>query len=378
MRLSHPLAIWWALGLIAILPACSSTPDNTKPKALAAIDKPIPVVEIWRRGLGDGENYVFHPAVSGTTIFAAATDGGVVRFDDGKETWKVNPGPVLSGGVVANDQMVVVGALKGEVLALAPDNGRVLWRSQLGAEIVAPAAFLDDLIVVRTGDNRLYGLDAKDGQRKWSYQRSIPALSIRVTSPPVVADRLVFAGFPGGKLVAINTQNGQVVWEGTVALPKGATELERIADVVASPVMGAKEVCAVAHQGRLACFDLTTGNLLWARDISSTVNLALDHKAIYVSDDQGIIQAFDRVTGSTIWKQEKLANRRLSGPFLNRGYVVVADDQAQLHVLSRDDGAFRGRFSLEAGRVQSELRSYDTGFVLQTQSGLLVAMQIDQ
>lgn len=355
---------------------CSSTPETTKPKALAEIASPVPVREIWRRGFAAGDIYVFHPSVRGTTVFVAGADGQVVRFDEGQQAWSVSPAKALSGGVAANERMLVVGTLKGEVLAISPEDGAELWRSQVGAEIVAPAAFADDQVIVRTGDNRLFALDARDGRRRWVYQRPNPPLSIRVTSAPVVADRLVFAGYPGGKLVAVSAQNGQVVWEGTVALPKGATELDRMADVVASPVLGAKEICAVAHLGRVTCFDLIGGTQIWTRDVSSTAGLAIDHKAVYVSDDQGVVHAFDRVSGGTLWKQDKLQNRRLTAPFLNQGFVVVADDQGLLHVLDRENGAFRGRFTLEAGRIDSDLRTYEGGFVMLTRKGLLVAMQI--
>jgi outer membrane protein assembly factor BamB len=364
------------LAAALVAAGCSSTPDTTKPKLLAEIASPVPVQEIWRRGFAAGDIYVFHPSVRGTTVFVAGADGQVVRFDEGQQTWSVSPVKALSGGVAANERMLIVGTLKGEVLAISPDDGSVVWRSQVGAEVVAPAAFSDDLVIVRTGDNRIFALDARDGRRRWVYQRPNPPLSIRVTSAPVVADRLVFSGYPGGKLVAVSAQNGQVVWEGTVALPKGATELDRMADVVASPVLGAKEICAVAHLGRVTCFDLIGGTQIWTREVSSTAGLAIDHKAVYVSDDQGVVHAFDRVSGGTLWKQDKLQNRRLTAPFLNQGFVVVADDQGLMHVLDRESGAFRGRFSLEAGRIDSEFRAYEGGFVMLTRKGLLVAMQI--
>lgn len=367
-----------AVGLLALVAGCSGTPEKTRPKVLPDIAAPVPVKELWRTGVAAGEHYVFQPAVRGKSVFAAGADGQVVRVDDGREVWSVTAAKSLSGGVSVNERLLVAGSLKGEVLALDPENGRLVWKNQLSAEVVAPAAFADDVVVVRTADNRLYGLDARDGQRRWVYQRTIPPLSIRVTTAPLVADRIAFAGFPGGRLVAVNVQNGQAVWEGTVAQPKGTTELERMADVVAAPAMGAKEICAVAHQGRLSCFDLVSGNLLWARDVSATAALAIDHQAVYVADDQGVVQAFDRVSGGTVWKQDKLENRRLTGPLLLPGLVVTADDQGLLHALDRETGAFRGRLALDAGRVESELRAFDGGLVMLTRQGLLVALRIDR
>jgi len=60
------------------------------------------------------------------------------------------------------------------------------------------------------------------------------------------------------------------LWESTVALPRGATELERVADVMGNPVLDERQVCAVAYQGRVACFDRRNGSPLWARDTPAT------------------------------------------------------------------------------------------------------------
>ena len=79
---------------------------------------------------------------------------------------------------------------------------------------------------------------------------------------------MVFAGFPGGKLVAINLSNGSVGWEAVVSRPRGATELERITDITSLPVADEYQICAVAFQGRVACFEIASGNL-WARDASA-------------------------------------------------------------------------------------------------------------
>ena len=361
--------------------ACSSTPDSEKPLVLPDIAKPLPVRELWQHHIGTSGDFVFQPAVLGNAVFAADSKGWVTRLEIGgekadsvKESWRVDAAPGLTGGVAADSRLVIVGTIKGDVIALSAVDGKPLWRSVLSAEIISPAVIGDGVVVVRSGDNRLYGLDAATGQRKWSYQRPIPSLSVRTTSAPVIADQLAFAGFPGGKVVAVNVKTGVAVWEGTVSLPKGANELERIADIVAAPVIGARELCAVAHQGRLACFDLTTGNLLWAKDVSSALGLALDNRSVYVTDDKGVIHAFDRTSGGSLWKQEKLVNRPVSAPLVRQGQVIVADGSGKVHVLSREDGAFIGRLSIGGGLVSAPMQALDSGTLLQTRRGALVAI----
>src|SRR5260221_4090099 len=100
----------------------------------------------------------------------------------------------------------------------------------------------------------------------------------------MIADRgYLLTGFAGGKLVSIALANGAVRWETTVAQPRGATELERVTDVVRLPIVSEREVCAVAYQGRIGCFDLATCNALWAAELSSTAALGLDCRYGFVS-----------------------------------------------------------------------------------------------
>jgi outer membrane protein assembly factor BamB len=165
----------------------------------------------------------------------------------------------------------------------------------VSSEVLAAPVVGDDGVAVKSGDNQVFLLDAGDGGRKWVYQRATPPLSVRGAGSPVFADRYLFVGYPGGKLVALSLQNGAPVWEGAVALPKGATELDRVADVVASPVVDGRQICAVAFQGRVACFDMGQGGaMVWSRDISSVAGLAMDGRYLFVTDDKGRRHALDR------------------------------------------------------------------------------------
>lgn len=330
---------------------------------------------VWRDSVGKGEDYVFVPAVVGSSVYAAGKDGNLVRFNDGKQAWRINAGQALSAGVGASASMVVVGSPKGDVLAFSAEDGKPLWKAKATSEVLAAPVVGEGLVIVRSGDNRLAAYDSSDGTRKWIYQRPTPALSLRVTASPIISDKYVFAGFPGGKLVAVSLTNGAVVWEGTVALPKGSTELDRVADITSAPVLDGREICAVAFQGRVACFDLGTGNLAWARDMSSAAGLAIDGRYVYVSDDKGAVHALDRASGASIWKQDKLSLRRLTAPLPRRGLIVVADVQGIVHFLSREDGSFAARLTTDGSAVAAPLQASGSSLVLQTRNGSIYAIE---
>ena len=358
--------------LDSINPFASSGP---KMAALQPINASAQARVVWRESVGKTDVYAFVPAVLGSTVYAASKDGNLIRIDDGKLAWKINAGQPLSGGVGADANMVVVGSPKGDVLAFASADGQPLWKAKATSEILSPPALGEGIVVVRSGDNRLAAYDALDGKQKWNFQRPTPALSLRVTASPVIAGKYVFAGFPGGKLIAVSTTNGAALWDGTVALPKGSSELDRVADITSAPVISGRTICAVAFQGRVACFDLGNGNLVWARDMSSAVGLAIDARYLYVTDDKGSVHALDMASGASIWKQDKLFLRRVTAPVPLRGLIAVADVQGVVHFLSRDDGSFAARLTTDGSPVIAPLQTLGNLLLVQTSNGGVYAIE---
>jgi outer membrane protein assembly factor BamB len=367
------LAVAGCSSLDAINPFASSGPKMTP---LTPVTATVAMRELWSASIGKAGNYTFTPAVVGNTVYVAAADGALSKLVDGRTEWSIKAGQPLSGGVGANGRLVAVGTAKGDVLAFAADDGRPLWQAKVSSEVLAAPAVGDAGVVVKSGDNRVVLLDAGDGGRKWLYQRSTPPLALRSAAPPVIADRFVFAGFPGGKLVALTLQNGAPVWEGTVASPKGATELDRVADVVSVPAIDGRQICAVAFQGRVACFDMGQGGaLMWARDVSSAAGLALDARFLYVTDARGAVHALDRSSGASLWKQDRLLNRQVSGPAVKGDVVAVADGEGYLHLLSREDGGFVGRQKLDGSPVRAPVTTLGGAFLIQTSGGSVSAIE---
>jgi outer membrane protein assembly factor BamB len=186
-------------------------------------------------------------------------------------------------------------------------------------------------------------------------------------------------GHAGGRLSALALNNGAPLWEANVTLPRGATELERIADVVGTLAMDDKRVCAAAYQGRVACFDLARGAGLWARDISALRGLDMDERMVYVADEHGTVMAFDKLRGSNPWKQDKLRDRRLSSPLaVGDRYVAVGDYQGQVHLLDADEGGFAARQATDGSAIAGAMLSLKSGLVAQTANGAVVALRISK
>ncbi len=348
-----------------------------KPAALVAIKPTVTVKIAWQGNAGGGDKYAFTPAIAANAVYTAGAAGQIVRFDasSGKVLSRIETKHRLSGGVGSDGRLILAGTARGEVLAF-DQGGKQLWKSQLTSEVLSAPQTDLGIVVVRSGDGRIFGLDAATGTRKWVYQRTLPTLTVRSHVGVALYRDAVFAGFAGGRLVALMLSNGNVGWEAAVALPRGATELERVADISSLPVMDGRQSCAVAFQGRVACFDLTKGIPNWARDISSVAGMAIDDRNVYVSDDKGAVVAFEKSTGASQWKQDKLSARRISGPAAVGRHVVVGDFQGYVHVLSRDDGSFAARIATDGSAIIAQPIAFRDGVLVQTRDGGVFAITI--
>lgn len=373
-----------AAGMALGLSACSTVsewvgidPARAKPAALVEFTPAAALAEAWKADSGDANNYLFRPQAEGDDVFAAGGNQVVrIAVANGKPVWTSDVGMKLSAGAGVGQGLVLAGGSKGELLALDQANGQLRWQVALSSEVTGQLLVTDDTVIARTGDGRLHGLAVSDGSRKWLYTRNLPTLSLRGSGGLAVRDGVLYAGFPGGKLVALNAANGAQLWEATVALPRGATELERVADVMGNPVVDERLVCAVAYQGRVACFDRSNGAPQWARDTSSNSGLAMDERNVYVTDDKDAVTVYDKASGRAGWRQDKLARRQVTAPLALGAWVVVADAEGYVHVLSADDGSFVARAKVDS-TVRTAPVDIGPGFAVQTAKGSVVAFRLN-
>ena len=365
-----------ALALAAGIAGCGS--DTIKPAELVDFKPTGQARVVWRASVGAAKAYVFTPGLQGGSLFAASASGELVRLDGGtgKEAWSTDTKERLSGGVGADGELVLVGTAKGLVLAYGQD-GKERWRAPVSSEVLGAPRAADGVVVARTVDGRLFGLDAATGKRIWEHQTTLPPLLLRAQPSVTFTRKLVLAGLAGGRLLALDLATGVPAWETVVAQPKGDNELERITDVAAVPLLvGEDQACAVAYQGRVACVDVSKGALIWGRDASSAGRLGRDPLTLYLTQPDGVVLALDKDSGATLWKQDKLLNRGVTGPTVLGDFVVVGDYEGYIHVLDNETGAFVARTSTDGSAVGSEPLVVGGNLVVQTQGGGVYAIAV--
>jgi len=367
------------LPLLFLLTGCFGGKLTGKEPAELRDFKPGASMDVrWKRHVGATAGAGLQPAVTRYAVYVANADGELFRLDpvSGKKLWTVDSGFKISGAVGAGDGLVVVGGLKSE-LAAFDENGKLRWVTRVSSEVLSAPQIVSGMVIVRSSDGRIAALDAQDGKRQWLYERATPTLIVRNHAGVVIQSGVVFAGFAAGKLAAISLANGAVIWESAVSQPRGNTELERISDITSLPAVDNESVCAIAFQGRLACFDIKQGAMLWSRDLSSDKGVALMQQYLYVSDAEGTILALDKTSGSTLWKNDQLFMRQISAPYVMEKYVLAGDYEGYLHALSREDGSLIARIKTDGSPILFAPVILGKGLLLQTRDGGVYSIEIN-
>lgn len=367
--------------------------DPSPPAELVAYAPQVGLRTLWSTKVGTGtrkRQLALVPALAGGRLYVADTDGGVaaVSAADGRVQWQRDTKLPFSGGPGTDGRELALGTGNGQVVALSTTDGSQMWSVPVGSEVLSVPLIVGDLVVVHTLDDSVYGLDAATGQERWRYLFPAPILTLRGSSSPVAttgalgeADTApgalggaVLVGLSGGKLVKLEQGSGAPIWEVTVSLPSGRTELERIADIDADPVVVGSIAYVGAYNGDLAAVDLVTGDILWRRTLSSHAGLAVDAQDIYVTDSEDNIWAADPGDGAGRWKQEQLHNRLLTAPVIFGNYIVVGDLEGWLHWIDRKDGTLAGRIQVAGGAITARPLVADGRLYVYADDGTLAAV----
>lgn len=348
--------------------------DKRQPAELQPIETTLNARQVWSASVGKMGRFTLQPAVAGNVVYASSAGGTLGAFDaaTGRTLWQAKTDVDLTSGPGSDGTVTAVAGEKGAVFAFDA-SGRQLWKASVNGEVLSSPLVGRGLVIVRTTDTRIFGLDAATGERRWINQRTQSALNLRSAIGMAFAGEGIVTGFPGGKLGYLGLNNGSLRWETAVSYPKGVSEIERLNDVTGTPVVSGQEVCAVAFQGRIGCFDLATGAPRWTRDFSSPTGLSAESGMLFASTDQSVMTGMNQADGKEAWKNDALLWRRLGAPLALGNVVIAGDYQGQVHFFSRQDGKFVARLKTDGSAIASAPVVSGQTVVVQTKDGGLFA-----
>jgi outer membrane protein assembly factor BamB len=360
----HWLAAFCALALLA---ACSSTPEKPKPAALPSVSGELMVKRVWSNGIGPVTTPLL-ASVHGGRVALASTQGQIALIDalTGKDVWRMKLPDAIQAGIGGDGQRFAVVTGRNEVVAM--EDAKVLWRHGLSAISLTPPLVAGGRVFVLTADRAVTALDGATGQKLWSQQRAGEPLVLNQAGLLMSFGDNLLVGW-GGRLAALNPLTGSVRWESMVAISRGTNEVERLVDLVAGADRSGNTVCARAFQSSVACIDATRGTILWSRSAQGHEGLAGDDQWVFGTESDSKVLAWQRQGGQLAWTQDALRFRGLSAPLVLGRSVVLGDDDGILHFLSRSDGKPLQRFATDGTPIVGRPVVVDQTMVVVTRTG---------
>ncbi|CAM5223733.1 outer membrane protein assembly factor BamB [Alishewanella longhuensis] len=385
-----------AIALIALtLVACS----NKEKLVLPDVDNTISPKKVWDIQVGKGVQHYesgLKPLLFNDKVYMASREGVVLaadiqngkrlwtfdlRKDDTLSTWErlrqnwSSENARIAGGISQGYGNIYFGTENGDVVALNAETGALVWRSQVPGEVLTSPAVGDGFVVVKLGTGGLIALNPDNGEERWIFENEQPPLTIRGVSEPVIDSGGVVYGTANGRVGVLVVDRGFQAWEEAIATPKGSTDLSRLVDVDAKPIVVAGNIYTIAYNGELFALDLRSGQQLWKRDYASFRNMAVSGTVLYLVDSVGRIYAVDRRNGTELWSQTGLHRHFLTGPTVYKDYLVIGDNKGNLHWLNRSTGDFVARQRFDSSGFYREAVANSDYLVITTRDGELTLLQ---
>lgn len=366
-----------AVAVPMAISACSWLAPEKPARPVAELQNlaaPVQGAILWRKDTGEGEvGTRLQLALDGNRIFAADGSGAVMAIDagNGSALWRTDLDVKITGGVGVGSGLVLTGTADGELVALDAASGARRWATRVSSEILSVPAAAQGVVVARTNDGKAIGFDAAAGSPLWTYERDVPVLSLRGAASPVIYGSQVVCGLDGGRLVNLDLATGKALWDVSVSYPTGRTDLERVVDIDAAPLVVGDAVFVATFQGSMAALNLATGARGWVRPFSSYNRMAAGPNALYATDEFGHLWAVEPSTGNNIWTQKSLSGRQLSPPAFVGRWVAVGDLEGYLHWIDPATGDIKGRIRVGDEPIQAPLvAAGDVVYVLAADGGL--------
>lgn len=378
---------WRMIGLISattLLASCglfSDKDEELKPKKLVDIQQTLKVKRLWSAKVGGESEFLrvaLRPVGDGSRIYAASYDGVVSAFDpqSGKQIWRTKVGMPLSAGPGLGEGRVVVVSKDGHAISLDSGSGAEQWRVELDGESLARPLISSEFVVLQTIDNRMRALSVYDGRELWALEQSTPALTMRGSADPVLVGNTVIGGFDNGRLVAANLISGDIIWESMLSPPKGRSDLDRLSDIDGSIGVVGQDVYAAGYQGRLAAVASESGQVLWNRGISSYEGVSADWNSVYTASADGEIVALSRRDGTETWRNNDLLRREPTLPTPFHTTVAVGDLEGYVHFFSNLNGTAVARIKLGKSAITSAPVVVANRLYVQSDSGSIAAYEV--
>ena len=348
----------------------------------------------WQVSIGAGSDkkgrLISAPVVAGGKVYTIDTNGVARAFDarNGGAIWSTafgndsgNKDSNYGGGLAVDGGRVYAVNGLGHVAALDAATGAQIWTVKPGGPLRGAPTVADGAVYVISQDNQIYSLKAADGASNWSSAAALEIAGVFGSASPAVARGTVIAGFSSGELNAYRYENGRVVWQDALSRTSISTSVASLSDIDASPVIDGNQVFAVGKGGRMVALEINSGQRIWEQNVAGITTPWVAGDWVFVVTDEAKVVAMSRTTGKVRWINElprwdnpkgKKGLIYYSGPILAGSRLILVGSNGTLINVNPTNGSFQSQTNVGGGVSVPPVVAGGTLYIL-TDSGRLIA-----
>lgn len=353
--------------------------------------------EAWTADAGAGSGNVGRvtasPIVFGGHVYTLDAEGSVSSFSTsgGSAVWRTSLRPQreksagswfslggdsarggYGGGLAVDGGRLYAASGFGNVVALDPATGKMLWEKQLEAPVRSSPTATGDRVFVVTLDGRFFCLAGADGGELWSV-RGLPQQASLINNPsPAVEGDVVVVPYPSGDLVALKVADGSAAWSENLARTRTTSQLTSMSDA-ARPAIDRGVVYAIGHAGRMIATQTATGERVWSLNIPGTQAPWVAGDSVFVVDTSGQLMAISRLDGKTQWTTKLPGAAGWSGPTLAGGSLWLVSAAGTLVGVDAATGRIAGQKELGSAVFVAPIVAQGRMYIL-TDSAKLISL----
>ena len=359
---------------------------------LALAANPARVWTVQISGASPRQRLAAAPVIGDGRLYVMDTQGVVHAFkvEDGSPVWTKsfavsgdNQHSVFGGGVSFDAGKVYVTTGLGEVAALDATDGKQLWTARPAGPLRGAPTIAFNAVYVMTQDNQIFSLDAADGKFLWNESGSTSQSGVFGVGSPAAGRGTVIAGYSSGELVAYRYENGRQLWSDALARTSISTEVGSLTDVDADPIIDQDRVFALGQGGRMAAYELLTGQRVWELNLAGISTPAVAGEWVFTLDDKAELLAIARGTGKVRWLSQLMRYQNPKkrknpvfwvGPVLAGNVLWTANSRGELFKTDPATGSFSKFADMNAGISLAPVVANSTLFILDN-SGRITAFR---
>ncbi|MGE4322032.1 MAG: PQQ-binding-like beta-propeller repeat protein [Sphingobium sp.] len=333
------------------------------------------------------------PVVADGRLYVIDADARVIAFDagTGSKIWQTalpaegrsNGNALFGGGVSVVDGTLYASTGVGDVAALNAADGAIRWRKRPGGPLRGAPTLANGHVYVMSQDNQVFALNQSTGDVEWSDSGTLQATGVFGVAAPAAGQGTVIAGYSSGELTAYRYENGRTLWGDALSRTSISTAVASLTDIDANPVIDRGRVFAIGQGGRMASYELVSGQRLWEINIAGISTPWVVGEWVFVVTSDARLLCVARATGKIRWvsqlrrwQKEKKKDKaiRWTGPVLAGGRLVVVSTRGHLVYVDPASGAVQAEQDMNRSMSLSPVVANNTLYLL-ADDGRLTALR---